>query len=227
MSLAQYNALSNDTPLNTSRAETQSVSSNPQDLNSASSLENEFISLMVAQIQNQDPLNPLDGTEYVGQLAQFSQVQSTENMASVMQNSMVLLDNMQVLSTANLVGKTVYVTGNEVLLGEDVQSGKVELQHSSNQVTLVVKDQFGQTSKVPLGAHGAGEVDFAIDPKELGLKPGKYTLSVEVQDGQAKPNVLLAGKVEQVRIPNTGGTALVNVAGVGNVPFYQITQFGA
>lgn len=227
MSLAQYNALSNDTPLNTSRAETQSVSSNPQDLNSASSLENEFISLMVAQIQNQDPLNPLDGTEYVGQLAQFSQVQSTENMASVMQNSMVLLDNMQVLSTANLVGKTVYVTGNEVSLSEGVQSGKVELQHSSNQVTLVIKDQFGQTNKVPLGAHGAGDVDFAIDPKELGLKPGKYTLSVEVQDGQAKPNVLLAGKVEQVRIPNTGGTALVNVAGVGNVPFYQITQFGA
>ncbi|EDM57244.1 flagellar basal body rod modification protein, partial [Vibrio parahaemolyticus AQ3810] len=59
--------------------------------------------LMVAQIQNQDPLNPLDGTEYVGQLAQFSQVQSTENMSKVMQNSMVLLDNMQVLSTAGLV----------------------------------------------------------------------------------------------------------------------------
>ncbi|MCV5837740.1 flagellar hook assembly protein FlgD, partial [Escherichia coli] len=73
---------------------------NPTDKNSASSLQNEFISLMVARIQNQDPLNPLDGTEYVGQLAQFSQVQSTENMSKVMQNSMVLLDNMQVLSTA-------------------------------------------------------------------------------------------------------------------------------
>lgn len=86
MSIASYNALSSDTPVN-SGANTTSVTGNPQDANSATSLENEFISLMVAQIQNQDPLNPLDGTEYVSQLAQFSQVQSTENMASMMQTA--------------------------------------------------------------------------------------------------------------------------------------------
>ncbi len=182
---------------------------------------------MVAQIQNQDPLNPLDGTEYVGQLAQFSQVQSTENMSKVMQNSMVLLDNMQVLSTAGLVGQTVYVNSKEFELGDGAQNGKIELSHGSNQVTLVVKDQFGQKTNVPLGAHGAGDVEFSINPEELGLKPGKYTVSVEVQEGQASPNVLLAGTVEQVRIPSSGGAALVNVNGVGNVPFYQITQFGA
>ncbi|MDF2152585.1 flagellar hook assembly protein FlgD [Vibrio sp. CAU 1672] len=227
MSLAQYTALSADTPLSSNGSDKAGVSANPQDMNSATSLENEFINLMVAQIQNQDPLNPLDGTEYVGQLAQFSQVQSMENMSSLMQNSMVLLDNMQVLSTAGLVGQKVYVAGNEFELGEAAQSGKIELQHGSNQVTLVVKDEYGQSSKVPLGAHGAGDVDFSIDPKELGLKPGKYTVSVEVQEGQASPNVLLAGTVEQVRIPNTGGAALVNIEGVGSVPFYQITQFGA
>ncbi|MBO0246704.1 flagellar hook assembly protein FlgD, partial [Vibrio sp. Vb0592] len=82
--------------------------------------------LMVAQIQNQDPLNPLDGTEYVGQLAQFSQVQSTENMSKVIQNSMVLLDNMQVLSTAGLVGQTVYVNSKEFELGDGAQNGKIE-----------------------------------------------------------------------------------------------------
>jgi len=226
MSIAPYNALSNDKPVG-SATSSLGISGNPQDTNSASSLENEFISLMVAQIQNQDPLNPLDGTEYVGQLAQFSQVQSTENMASMMQNSMVLLDNMQVLSTAGLVGQTVYVSGNEFELNDSVQSGKIELAHSSSQVTLVVKDEFGQSTKVPLGAHPKGDVDFSIDPAQLGLKPGNYSVSVEVQEGQTKPNVLLAGKVEQVRIPSSGGAAFVNIEGVGSVPFYQITQFGA
>ncbi|MCV5246272.1 flagellar hook assembly protein FlgD, partial [Escherichia coli] len=81
----------------------------------------------VAQIQNQDPLNPLDGTEYVGQLAQFSQVQSTENMSKTMQQSMILLANMQVLSTAGLVGQTVYVNSKEFELGGGVQNGKIEL----------------------------------------------------------------------------------------------------
>lgn len=185
MSLAQYTALSSDAPVaTTASGDTGGISANPSDMNSATSLQNEFISLMVAQIQNQDPLNPLDGTEYVSQLAQFSQVQSTENMSMLMQNSMVLLDNMQVLSTAGLVGQTVYVSSNEFELGEGVQSGKVELEHGSNQVTLVVKDEFGQSTKVPLGAHGAGDVEFSINPEELGLKPGKYTVAVEVQEGQ-------------------------------------------
>lgn len=225
MSIAQFTALDADAPLATQS--NAGISANPQDMNSASSLQNEFISLMVAQIQNQDPLNPLDGTEYVSQLAQFSQVQSTENMSTLMQNSMVLLDNMQVLSTAGLVGQTVYVNSDEFEMGEGVQSGKIELAHPSNQVTLVVEDEFGQKTKLPLGAHAAGDVDFSLDPEKHGLKPGNYRVSVEVQEGQAAPNLLLAGEVEQVRIPSTGGAALVNITGVGSVPFYQISQFGA
>ncbi|MGI2820070.1 flagellar hook assembly protein FlgD [Vibrio fluvialis] len=226
MSIAQYTALSGDTSGSATTTNT-GISSNGLDANDSTSLQNEFISLMVAQIQNQDPLNPLDGTEYVGQLAQFSQVQSMENMSSLMQNSMVLLDNMQVLSTAGLVGQTVYVSGNEFELTDAPQSGKVELDYASSQVNLVIADEFGQTTKLPLGAHPAGDVDFTIDPEALGLKSGNYSVSVEVQDGQSSPNVLLAGTVEQVRIPSTGGSAMVNIAGVGSVPFYQITQFGA
>ena len=143
MSLAQYTALSADTPVSLASNDTSAVANNPRDTSNPASLENEFITLMVAQIQNQDPLNPLDGTEYVGQLAQFSQVQSMENMSGLMQNSMVLLDNMQVLSTAGLVGQTVYVSSNEFELNDGVQSGRIELGHASNQVTLVVKDEYG------------------------------------------------------------------------------------
>ncbi|CAM3112588.1 flagellar hook assembly protein FlgD [Vibrio diazotrophicus] len=226
MTIASYTALSGDTTGSATMTNT-SVSSNSLDANSATSLENEFISLMVAQIQNQDPLNPMDGTEYVGQLAQFSQVQSMENMSSVLQNNTVLLDNMQVLSTAGLVGQTVYISGNEFELDENPQKGKVELNYASSQVNLIVTDQYGETVKVPLGAHPAGEVEFSIDPEALGLTAGKYNVTVQVQDGLPTPNVLLAGEVEQIRIPASGGSAMVNVAGVGSVPFYQITQFGA
>ncbi|UIP29176.1 MULTISPECIES: flagellar hook assembly protein FlgD [Photobacterium] len=225
MSLAQYTALSGDSPTTTSG--NTGVQANRASDNSADALQNEFLTLMVAQIQNQDPLNPLDGTEYVGQLAQFSQVQSTENMSKMMQNSMVLMDNMQVLATAGLVGQTVYVSTNEMTLGEGTQSGKIELAHASNQVNLLLEDDYGRVTKVPLGAHGAGDVDFTIDPEALELPEGNYTVSVEVQSGQTEPKVLLAGQVEQVRVPSNGGSALVNVAGVGSVPFYQISQFGS
>lgn len=227
MSLAQFTALTADSPVSATAGQERSVTANPADRNSATSLQNEFITLMVAQVQNQDPLNPLDGTEYVSQLAQFSQVQSTENMAQVMQNSMVLLDNMQVLSTASLVGQTVFVNTNEVELGSGPQHGKLELAHASNMVTLTITDEYGQETSLPLGAHGQGDVDFAIDPQALGLKPGKYTVSVNVDKGQGQPVMLMAGEVSQVRVPSNGGATLVNVAGVGSVPFYQISQFGA
>ena len=127
------------------------------------------------------------------------------------------------LRPAGLVGQTVYVNADEFQLGEDVQNGKIELAHSSNQVTLVVKDEFGQSTKVPLGAHGKGDVDFSINPEELGLKPGKYSVAVEVQEGQASPNVLMAGTVEQVRIPNTGGAALSWPFVAVSPAFYAIT----
>ena len=212
MSINQLTAFSADA---SSNIEAQNrVNSNPNDKNDSASIKNEFISLMVAQIQNQDPLNPLDGTEYVTQLATFSQVESTENMAKMMQNSTALLDNMQILSTASLVGKTVYVAANEAEISDKVLSGKIELEHASRNVTLVLQNEYGQESKVALGARDKGDVDFSIDPQAMDIRSGKYQIYVELEKGQAQPITLLAGEVSQVRVPSNGGAALVNVDGV-------------
>ncbi|WP_318461327.1 flagellar hook assembly protein FlgD [Photobacterium leiognathi] len=224
MTIAQFSALSTDVPA--IESSTSAVADNPNSANDANGLKNEFINLMVAQIQNQDPLNPLDGTEYVGQLAQFSQVESTENMAKLMQNSMVLLDNMQVLSTAGLVGQTVYVEGNEVELTDAKQQGRIELEHASSTVSVVLTDQLGNKKIMPLGPKSKGEAEFTIDPNALGLAKGQYQISVEVAKDIPQPSVLLAGEVSQVRVPSNGSAALVNVEGIGRVPFYQISQFG-
>ncbi|WP_305812068.1 flagellar hook assembly protein FlgD [Photobacterium leiognathi] len=224
MTIAQFSALSADVPA--IESSTSAVAGNPNSANDANGLKNEFINLMVAQIQNQDPLNPLDGTEYVGQLAQFSQVESTENMAKLMQNSMVLLDNMQVLSTAGLVGQTVYVEGNEVELTDAKQQGRIELEHASSTVSIVLTDQLGNKKIMPLGPKNKGEVEFTIDPNALGLAKGQYQISVGVAKDIPQPSVLLAGEVSQVRVPSNGGAALVNVEGIGRVPFYLISQFG-
>src|SRR5690606_5935666 len=75
----------------------------------AFALRNEFLQMMVAQVQNQDPLNPLDGTEYVSQLAQFSMVEGLEYMRQQEQQNGVLLNTLQVLQSSQLVGKQVTV----------------------------------------------------------------------------------------------------------------------
>ncbi len=203
---------------------TAAVDSNP---NSAESLSNEFITLMVAQIQNQDPLNPTDGTEYVSQLAQFSQVESTENMVALMQNQMVMLDNMQVLSTGNLVGQDVAVRSNTFVGdGESTISGSIDLSASSNTVTLEITDENGEVHTIPLGANNAGRVDFEIDTAALGIE-GEATINVVLDEGQSyQPTISLSGTVGGVSISSTTGTSILIIPGIGEVPFYDITTFG-
>lgn len=194
---------------------------------SASGMNDMFLKLLVAQIQNQDPLNPTDGTEYVSQLAQLSQVQSMERVSALMQNNSVLMDNLQTLTTASLVGQNVMVQSNEVALEDNsVVNGRLTLEHPAGVTTVYVKDALGQEHKVELGRQAAGLVDFQIDAKKMNLPAGKYTLSVVTDSAEKDVPVEVAGTVNNVRIPLNGGATLLNIAGLGEVPYNRISQFG-
>ncbi|MNJ17572.1 flagellar basal body rod modification protein [compost metagenome] len=75
---------------------------------------------------------------------------------------------------------------------------------------------------MPLAASGPGPLAFAIDPLKLGLKPGKYEIRVDSSSGEAF-DVLVKGKVGNVR--KDGGEPVLDVAGVGRVPFSHISEF--
>lgn len=201
-----------------------SVSANGQ---SASGMNDMFLKLLVAQVQNQDPLNPTDGTEYVGQLAQLSQVQSMEKVASLMQNSSIMMDNLQTLTTANLVGQNVMVQTDRVeLQGDSVLNGRLTLEHPAAAVTVHVKDASGNEHKIDLGRQQAGLVDFTLDAKKLGLPEGKYTLSAVTDTGEQSVPLEIGGTVSNVRIPLKGGVTMLKIAGLGEVPYSSISQFG-
>ncbi|NLO80723.1 MAG: flagellar hook assembly protein FlgD [Xanthomonadaceae bacterium] len=192
-------------------------------LSEASELENNFLTLLVAQIQNQDPTNPVDSTEYLQQYATMSQVRSMENMALLAQSNLVLLDNLQTLTAANLVGQNVTVTASAVDLGSEKVSGQVKLQHPAAKTVLYLTDALGKRVEVQLGPQAAGTVSFTVDPVALGLAPGRYEIAVESDIGE-RPRVELTGQVRRVRVSAEG--PVLDVAGVGAVPFYNIVEFG-
>jgi len=195
--------------------------------NTAAGMNNLFMQLLVAQIQNQDPLNPTDGTEYVSQLAQLTQVQSMETMSKLMANNAVLMDNLQTLTTGNLVGQKVMVQTDTVETdGSTNIDGRLTLDHAANTVTVIVKDESGNETKIELGKQEKGTVDFNIDPDALGLKEGKYTLSVVTDTEETKVPVEVGGVVNNVRIPLDGSPTLLNITGIGEVAYNNITQFG-
>lgn len=195
--------------------------------NTAAGMNDLFMQLLVAQIQNQDPLNPTDGTEYVSQLAQLTQVQSMETMSKLMANNAVLMDNLQTLTTGNLVGQKVMVQTDTVETdGSTNIDGRLTLDHAANTVTVIVKDESGNETKIELGKQEKGTVDFNIDPDALGLKEGKYTLSVVTDTEETKVPIEVGGVVNNVRIPLDGSPTLLNITGIGEVAYNNITQFG-
>lgn len=200
-----------------------SVASN----STASGMTNMFMQLLVAQIQNQDPLNPTDGTEYVSQLAQLTQVQSMETVSQLMANNAIMMDNLQTLATGNLVGQHVMVQTNTIQSdGDTVLDGRLTLEHPASVVTVIVKDAAGVEQKIELGKQEAGLVDFTIDPQALGLSEGKYTLSVVTDTGEESVQVEVGGNVKNVRIPLDGSATVLNVSGMGEIAYNNISQFG-
>lgn len=189
----------------------------------ATQLENNFLTLMVAQIQNQDPTKPVDSTEFLNQFAAMSQVKSLENMASLSKSNLVLLDNLQTLTAAGLVGQEVKVAAGQLELGVDKVRVEINLEHAAGKLALVVTDSNGVKKEIDLGSQAPGRVPFELDPKALGLAPGSYKVEVKSDSGEY-PKVEVAGRVTQVRVSAEG--PVLEVVGVGSVPFYNITEFG-
>ncbi|WXL26040.1 flagellar hook assembly protein FlgD [Ectopseudomonas mendocina] len=189
----------------------------------AAQMENNFITLMVAQIKNQDPTDPVDSSEFLNQYSAMSQVKSLENMASMTQSNLVLLDNLQTLTAAGLVGQEVKVTSDSVQLADEPVTGIINLEYAAGALSLVLTDSRGVSREINLGSQAPGKVPFELDAEKLGLTPGTYQLSVKSDSGEY-PTTELAGVVKQVRVSTEG--PVLDIAGIGSVPFYNITEFG-
>lgn len=188
----------------------------------AGEMQNTFIQLMVAQVRNQDPTKPVDSNEFLNQFASMSQVQSLENMAALTRQNIALQENLRYMSAAGLLDKTVMVRADQLDLQDLPVQGEIELKHSASDLTVVLSDANGVKTEVQLPACEPGRVAFEIDPLKLGLKPGKYAIEVKSSGGETF-EVLAKGKVGNVRQGSAG--PVLDVVGVGSVPFNQIVEF--
>ncbi|OBY56338.1 flagellar hook capping FlgD N-terminal domain-containing protein [Pseudomonas sp. AU12215] len=185
-------------------------------------MENSFITLLVAQVQYQDPTKPVDSTEFINQYSAMAQVKSMQNMTTLQQNNLVLMDNLQTLTAAGLVGQEVKVSADSLQLDGDKVSGQINLEHASATTVLQLTDANGVRTDITLGPQEPGAVPFTVDPETLGLKPGKYSLAVKTESGET-PGIEVSGLVHNVRVSADG--PVLEVAGAGSVPFYKIVEF--
>ena len=190
----------------------------------------DFLKLMTTQLQNQDPMKPMENGNFLAQIAQFSTVQGIGDLNSNFSALSASLVSNQALQATNLVGHQVLApTGVAALKSGGSIRGSVELPAASGDVVVNVRDQAGQVvRRLELGAQAAGSVDFKWD----GLKndgtfaaPGSYFLSAEASvNGQFESvDTLLASDVRSVTLSNSGGL-LLDLDGVGALDFSEVRQ---
>jgi flagellar basal-body rod modification protein FlgD len=146
-----------------------------------------FTKLLVAQIQNQDPLAPQDPTAYVNQLSQLSQTEALQNLSQMTTANASILQSMQTLAMGSQVGSEVTVATNTLKLEGGTVHGSIQLNGASSATSLVLTGLDGQQHTIELGAHGSGSQSFTIDPDALGLPPGTYAIQAKPSDGTS-PN---------------------------------------
>jgi flagellar basal-body rod modification protein FlgD len=181
-----------------------------------------FTKLLVAQIQNQDPLAPSDPTAFVNQLSQLSQTEALQNLSSQTTSSASILQSLQTLAMGSQVGSDITVVTNSVKVDGSKISGNVNLLGASSATDLVLTGADGQQHTVALGAHGSGALAFTIDPDALGLAPGSYSIQAKPADGSA-PEIEVAARLNSVRVTSAG--VVMQVAGIGEVAPSAVTGF--
>lgn len=182
-----------------------------------------FTKLLVAQIKNQDPTSPTDPSAYVNQLTQLSQTESLQNMASLTSSNSSILQSLQVLALGAQVGSSVMVASSSVTLGTQPVHGSFTLASSSSKTNLVLTGSDGHKHTITLGAHGVGDVPFAVDPAALGLAPGTYAMQVDTDSGE-KPTLQVAGTLSSVKL-SSAGSVVIKVSNLGDVSPSDITSF--
>jgi flagellar basal-body rod modification protein FlgD len=181
-----------------------------------------FTKLLVAQIQNQDPLAPQDPATYVNQLSQLSQTEALQNLSSMSNTNASLLQSLQTLAMGSQVGADVTVATGSVKLDGAKLSGTINLLGASGNTDLILTGTDGRQHTVSLGAHGSGEQAFTIDPDALGLAPGTYAIQAKPSDGSA-PQIEVVARLNSVRVTSAG--VVLQVAGLGEVDPSAITGF--
>ena len=188
----------------------------------------DFLKLLTTQLQNQNPLNPMDGTEFIAQLAQFSSLETLQDISSQIKEMVMSQNSMQAAIATGMIGKKVKTGDGEISL-----KGKAEMNYSLPQdaakVKISILDSSGKlVREVETASQATGSRSFTWDGKDSNgkvLPDGTYNFKVEALNAsgnQIEVTPLSGGTVTGVSIENN--TIYLVLDGNRKVPMSGVTE---
>ncbi len=196
--------------------------------------QSDFLRLMIAQVQNQDPLEPQTNGEFLSQLAQFSTNDGITKMQESIQNLASSLQSNQALQASALVGRKVLVNSNVMNLGQEGEAKvAVDVPASVDNLAAAIYSESGELIRtIPLGQRSVGLFEFnwdGLDQKGERVAAGKYTVKVNgIYSGkEVALKTMTAANVDSVSLGQNGEGVKLNVAGIGSVSLNDVKQITA
>ncbi|MDP9902275.1 flagellar hook assembly protein FlgD [Variovorax ginsengisoli] len=201
-------SLASSAALNTTSS-TASATAGTSSTSNADS-EQRFLKLLVTQLNNQDPLNPMQNAELTSQLAQMSTVSGIEKMNTTLSGLMSQGSASQVLQAASLIGTNVLAPGNTLTAGSGTAPFAVDLAAAAAQVKVTITDAAGTAVRTyDAGAMAQGVHGLTWDGKDdsgAAVAAGNYQVQVTAANGSAgvASTALTVGQVNSVKQGATG-----------------------
>lgn len=191
-----------------------------------------FLQLLVTQLKNQDPLSPTDNSQFVSQMAQFSSLESMQNLNTTVDGLATSYQSSQALQASSLVGRSVVVATDKAILdpttGKGI-SGSVAVSGASTATSVNVYDSTGGVvDTIDLGVQAAGNASFTWDGNTAAgtaAPAGTYSFkaTTTLEGVSTAATTYLPATVSSVTMATTsGGEMTLNLAGVGSVALSSV-----
>lgn len=192
--------------------------------------QDQFLQLLVAQMQNQDPINPMDGKEFASQLAQFNSVEQligvNDGLKQLSESQQLMRTEMTNSMASSLTGKDVRALSSKVNL-ESGEGANVnyDLNNPASEVEIVIRDAAGnEVRRETIDGAAAGENNWNWDGRSndgVAVPEGQYDVEINATNGDesVKARTFIEGTANKVRF--TGEGVRISIDGV-EVPIGDI-----
>ncbi|MGI9232469.1 MAG: flagellar hook assembly protein FlgD [Woeseiaceae bacterium] len=191
----------------------------------------DFLTLMISQFRNQDPFEPMDNGEFLGQLAQFSTVNGISSLNSAFGGLAGSMQDNQALQAAGLVGRSVLAVSDIGSLSEEGSlNGGLELESSAGNVQIDITNRNGElVQRLNLGQQPPGISRFTWDGTDASgqrADSGLYQVTARVIRGTSIESVptVIEAEIQSVTLGQFGGALTLNLEGGQQMPLGQIYQ---
>jgi flagellar basal-body rod modification protein FlgD len=203
---------------------TSSVTNN----NTVDETQTRFMTLLIAQMKNQDPLNPMDNSQMTSQISQLNMVSGINKLNTTLAAMAGDVQNGESIKAAALLGHDVLVPGSHLQLSQGKAEMGMELAQPADDVKVTIRDSSGNVvHTMDLGPQEAGVQSLVWDgvtDSGTAAADGSYKFGIEaLRDGEKlKPTLLSFGKVDNLSL--SGGLAKLNVPNLGDFALTDIRE---